>query len=76
MPVEVLKMRAQNNRNDMTSYRVLLPHILKNEGYRGLFKGFWATLLRDVPGLGFYFYTYEFLKKKYNIKARKPGEPS
>ena len=70
-----MKMRAQNNRTAMTSYSVLLPQILKNEGYRGLYKGFWATLLRDVSGLGFYFYTYEFLKKKFDIKIRKPGEP-
>lgn len=32
--------------------------------------------MRDVPGLGFYFYTYEFLKKRFNIKVRKPGENS
>ena len=69
-------MRAQHNSASMTSYRILLPHIIKNEGYRGLYKGFWATLLRDMPGLGFYFFTYEYLKKKFNIKVRKPGENS
>jgi solute carrier family 25 carnitine/acylcarnitine transporter 20/29 len=30
---------------------------------RGLFKGFWATFWRDVPGWAVYFYAYEGLKK-------------
>jgi hypothetical protein len=36
--------------------------IIKNEGYKGLFKGFWATFFRDVPGWAVYFYAYEALK--------------
>jgi len=45
------------------SYREEVPKILKQEGYRGLFKGFWATACRDVPGWAVYFYVYEGLKK-------------
>jgi len=52
VPIEVLKIRAQNNRS-----RKLLS-------YRGLFRGFWPTFWRDVPPLGIYFYTYEYLKSR------------
>ena len=36
--------------------------IIKNEGYRGIMKGFWPTFYRDVPGWAVYFYAYEGLK--------------
>jgi hypothetical protein len=71
VPMEVLKMRAQNNVNSMTSYKVLLPHILSTEGYQGLYKGFWPTFWRDVPGLGLYFFTYDYLKKVFDIKPHQ-----
>lgn len=38
--------------------------MLREEGYRGLFRGFWPTFWRDVPPLGLYFYTYEYLKSR------------
>ena len=44
------------------SYREEVPKIIKTEGYKGLFKGFWATAWRDVPGWAMYFYSYEGLK--------------
>ena len=33
-----------------------------------LYKGFTALLLRDVPGWGVYFWSYEFLKEMFGIK--------
>lgn len=61
-------MRAQNDKERMSSYREMVPEILKTEGYRGLYRGFWATFWRDVPGLGFYFYIYEYLKLSARLK--------
>ena len=38
--------------------------ILRNEGISGLYKGFWITLMRDVPAWGSFFYIYD-LSKRY-----------
>ncbi len=40
----------------------------------GLYKGFWPTFCRDVPGLGIYFYTYDFLKKVFDIRPNEQGQ--
>lgn len=40
----------------------MLPVIIKNEGFFALYRGFAANCIRDVPGWGLYFYSYELLK--------------
>lgn len=35
-----------------------IAHIVRNEGVRGLFKGFTSTALREVPAFGVYFSVY------------------
>ncbi|CAH1791662.1 unnamed protein product [Owenia fusiformis] len=37
-----------------------IEHIYKNEGLKGLRRGFLMTALRDCPGFGIYFVSYEF----------------
>jgi solute carrier family 25 carnitine/acylcarnitine transporter 20/29 len=37
--------------------------LYKEGGIRSIYKGTFATLLRDVPASGVYFATYEWLKK-------------
>jgi len=39
--------------------------IYKANGIRGVYKGACATLLRDVPGTGMYFLSYEFLISQF-----------
>jgi solute carrier family 25 carnitine/acylcarnitine transporter 20/29 len=36
---------------------------LKNDGVKGMFKGYWPTFFRDVPGWAVFFYAYELFKK-------------
>ncbi|MFN9900036.1 MAG: MC/SLC25 family protein, partial [bacterium] len=36
------------------SYRVELKKLWLNEGIRGLYRGFWPLLWRDIPGWGVY----------------------
>ncbi len=36
--------------------------------FRGLFKGFWPMLWRDVPNFGIYFSAFELLKPKDDSK--------
>jgi hypothetical protein len=61
-PVEVLKCKAQNTREERPSYRKLIPLIVKTEGYRGLYRGFVIQAMREVPSCGIYFYSYEVFK--------------
>eukprot|EP00117_Sycon_ciliatum_P025815 scpid63831/ scgid21340/ Mitochondrial carnitine/acylcarnitine carrier protein CACL; CACT-like; Solute carrier family 25 member 29 len=42
--------------------------VYEQRGLRGLFRGTWATCLRDAPGFGFYFVTYEAL-----CRGLRPG---
>eukprot|EP01038_Epipyxis_sp_PR26KG_P012194 gene12194-16337_t len=47
VPGEVLKTRLQAG--SVKSVTVVLKSILKDEGIKGLFAGYYATLVRDVP---------------------------
>ena len=46
----------------MINYKKELLKIQKISGLMGTYRGFWASALRDVPGWGIYFSSYEFLK--------------
>ena len=52
-------------------YRQYIPIIIKNEGYRGLYRGFTANFLRDVPSWGVYFCSYDFSKEKLSLMSDK-----
>eukprot|EP01095_Lingulamoeba_sp_RSL-Kostka_P001147 TRINITY_DN11624_c0_g1_i1.p1 TRINITY_DN11624_c0_g1~~TRINITY_DN11624_c0_g1_i1.p1 ORF type:complete len:255 (-),score=54.67 TRINITY_DN11624_c0_g1_i1:116-880(-) len=56
-PIEKVKILLQNNKK--TSFTKLI----KKNGIQSLYRGWSATLFREVPGYGIYFTTYEFLKK-------------
>lgn len=70
-PMELVKTRMQVNESSSTntssakapSSMEVLKSIYKNEGglFRGVFKGWGVTLLREIPGFGTYFATYEAL---------------
>jgi len=64
-PVEKVKIIMQN-----AKMKEGICKIIKKEGIASLYKGWSATLFREVPGYGIYFTTYEFCKnnKKINIK--------
>lgn len=66
-PIDLLKTRAQINRQEFIKYRKLVPELIHNEGFIGLYKGFIPGLLRDVPGTGTYFWTFAYLKKRFEL---------
>ena len=71
-PVELLKVRAQVNRVDNIKYMRASVALLRNEGFfRGIYKGMFALLLRDVPGWGVYFWAYEWLKGMFKLQEAK-----
>eukprot|EP00042_Codosiga_hollandica_P025858 m.118356 g.118356 ORF g.118356 m.118356 type:complete len:308 (+) comp52011_c0_seq1:208-1131(+) len=76
-PVELLKCRAQialegsalKETNPLHCARA----IVAARGLSGLFIGTRATIMRDAPGFGFYFLTYEFLCKCFGIQDSVPA---
>jgi solute carrier family 25 carnitine/acylcarnitine transporter 20/29 len=60
-PVDVVKNRMQVGQN--TSTVQTFSQILRNRGVMGLYKGFGATLARDVPAYAAFFAAYESLKR-------------
>ena len=61
---DLLKVRAQHNKQKNISYRKEIGRIYRNEGFAGFFNGYTGMLLRDAPGFGWYFFTYELFKRK------------
>jgi len=39
--------------------------IYRKEGIRGIYKGLWATVLRETPSYGGYFLCYELLHEQF-----------
>lgn len=49
--------------------------IIRKEGLRGMFKGWWITLFREVPQFGIYFGTYAWLRLRLSqITGTSPDE--
>jgi solute carrier family 25 carnitine/acylcarnitine transporter 20/29 len=69
-PVELLKVRLQiqDHSRESQRYRGLLDcarQTVKADGPWGLYRGFGATLLRDLPSFAAYFATYEAVKAQF-----------
>lgn len=63
-PFEVVKQRLQSGNVGGLSARGVLGEILKSEGVRGLFRGYGALVLRELPFDALQFPLYEFFKVK------------
>ncbi|XP_056602117.1 solute carrier family 25 member 45 isoform X2 [Triplophysa dalaica] len=74
-PIDLVKVRLQNQ-TDRGKYRGpvhCLTMILREDGLKGLFRGFWALALRDVPCFGLYFLPYEWMCRMLSEKGKQPG---
>lgn len=65
MPFELLKARAQIQREGKISYNGEVRRVLRSEGVQGLYRGFWTTAWRDVPAWAVFFTTFDYLKRAY-----------
>jgi len=63
VPTEVIKQRAQSFPN--TSTGVILERVLENEGVLGLYRGFVATLAREIPFAAIQFPLWENFKYRW-----------
>ncbi|CAF2943731.1 unnamed protein product [Rotaria sp. Silwood2] len=66
VPVEVIKQRAQVNRNLRLS--TIAKSCLHNEGLLGLYRGYFATLSREIPFSIIQFPLWELFKELWTSK--------
>ncbi|XP_065066675.1 mitochondrial S-adenosylmethionine carrier protein-like [Rhopilema esculentum] len=62
VPTEVVKQRAQANKN-LNSYSSFL-FTIREEGFRGLYRGYLKTVMREIPFSFIQFPIWEYLKKQ------------
>ena len=62
VPVELMKVRAQMYKTGNLNYIDELKNITEKEGLIGIYRGFWATAIREVPAYAIYFGVYDSLK--------------
>ncbi|EME27560.1 S-adenosylmethionine carrier 1, chloroplastic/mitochondrial [Galdieria sulphuraria] len=71
VPQEVLKQRIQAD--IYPNVVVALPTVLREEGFRGLYKGYFATISRDVPWNALSFLFHAQLKRLFGrLRKRQP----
>lgn len=59
-----IRLQAQTNQRFFTGPLHCLTWLYQSHGIRGLYKGMYATLLRDSFSYGVYFAAYEFTKQR------------
>ncbi|XP_029053401.1 mitochondrial basic amino acids transporter-like isoform X1 [Osmia bicornis bicornis] len=66
-PIELAKTRMQLQKptGQFSGPLQCLKYTYQQEGYRGVFRGFNITLLRETPSFGIYFLTYEALTRTF-----------
>jgi solute carrier family 25 carnitine/acylcarnitine transporter 20/29 len=69
-PVEILKCRAQVNREGSVKYRTLIADIMATEGWIGMYRGFLPLVLRELPAWSSYFWSYEYLKHMTGLNEK------
>mmetsp|Transcript_42144 Transcript_42144/g.64633 ORF Transcript_42144/g.64633 Transcript_42144/m.64633 type:complete len:141 (-) Transcript_42144:303-725(-) len=55
VPTDLMKCRAQLTKKGTLSYRREYRKIMATEGFKGLYRGFWVTFIRNTIGFGIYF---------------------
>lgn len=66
-PLELIRTKMQSEKLSYTEVGQGFRSMLKVHGILGLWKGFFPTILRDVPFSGIYWTSYETFKKYINV---------
>lgn len=73
VPVEVVKQRAQANRHRSSLH--VFKTALATEGIAGLYRGYFSTVIREIPFSFIQFPVWEFLKSKWSEVQGHRVEP-
>lgn len=71
VPIEIVKQRRQASPNQESILKII-RNAYANEGVFGFYRGFWTTVMRDVPFSMLQLPIWEYLKKEYRIFTGKP----
>lgn len=80
VPAEVIKQRAQASqfKSSIEAFKAILSNQSGEGVFRGLYRGWGSTIMREIPFTAIQFPLYEYLKRvraKYlNVEAVSPGE--
>lgn len=66
MPLTVIKTRFESTLYNYNTLSDAYKDIMKESGFKGFFKGFGSTILRDSPYAGIYLMNYELTKTFLN----------
>lgn len=67
-PLELIRTKMQSQKMALSQVRDVLRLTVKSQGVLGLWRGYSATLLRDVPFSAIYWPCYELLRpQRYNF---------
>ncbi|XP_050072098.1 probable mitochondrial glutathione transporter SLC25A40 [Anopheles maculipalpis] len=66
-PLELIRTKMQSEKLSYREVGQAFRSMLRVQGVFGLWKGFFPTILRDVPFSGIYWTTYESIKKRFNV---------
>ncbi|XP_062891395.1 mitochondrial carnitine/acylcarnitine carrier protein-like isoform X2 [Mobula hypostoma] len=73
-PVERIKCLLQVQSGSQRMYTGpgdCVRKLYRHSGIPGIYKGMFLTLLRDIPGTGVYFLTYEWLKEVLTLEGQR-----
>jgi len=73
VPTEVFKQRAQATPG-IGTFR-LVTHSLLHEGARGMYRGYWSTVSREIPFSLIEFPLWEYFKRSWSTFQEKPVSP-
>ncbi|RKP07524.1 mitochondrial carrier domain-containing protein, partial [Thamnocephalis sphaerospora] len=77
VPVEVVKQRAQIYRARGGARGVLdvASVLMRRDGWRGFYRGFGTTVMREIPFTCIQFPLYEYLKHVWSVQQDTPVQP-
>eukprot|EP00742_Colponemidia_sp_Colp-10_P005373 GILJ01005741.1.p1 GENE.GILJ01005741.1~~GILJ01005741.1.p1 ORF type:complete len:321 (-),score=20.21 GILJ01005741.1:152-1114(-) len=68
-PMELLKVKMQCQHGiekpAYNNYTQCIQKVVQSHGIQGLYRGWWGTMWRDAPSFGFYFLSYDLLKREF-----------
>jgi len=73
VPTEVIKTRTQTSTYgpSVTSSWASAKHVLKTDGFSGFYRGFFTTIIREIPFTSIQFPLYEFLRYRLSRALRR-----